>query len=153
MFPPYRFRMDYIIGAGAILETGESGTITPATLHANVDAALAQRVRVAAIDFEGTSVQAMQRLLIVAQGWNGAQFRAAISDELRARRECTLADVLTALAVHAQADEVHIFAHWLPDEATCETLASQNIAVVCHPLESISAASLVAGQRLRRWAA
>jgi hypothetical protein len=153
MFPPYRFRMDYIIGAGAILETGESGTITPATLHANVDAALAQRVRAAAIDFEGTSVQAMQRLLIVAKGWNGAQFRAAVSDNLRARRECTLADVLTALAAQTQADEVHVFAHWLPDEGTCETLAARGIAVISHPLESISAASLVAGQRLRRWAA
>jgi hypothetical protein len=153
MFPPYRFCMDYIIGAGAILETGESGTITPATLHANVDAALAQRVRVAAIDFEGTTVERMQRLLIVAQGWNGAQFRTAVSEKLRARRECTLADVLMTLSAQAQAGEAHVFAHWLPDEATCETLAAQGIAVIAHPLESISAASLVTGQRLRRWAA
>lgn len=145
--------MDYIIGAGAILETGEAGTITPATLHANVDPALAQRVRVAAVDFEGTSVAAMQRLLIVAQGWNGAQFRTGVSDPLRQRRECTLAEVLGTLAVNAQADEVHLFAHWLPDDATCAELERQGVSIISHPLESIAAASLVAGQRLRRWAA
>lgn len=145
--------MDYIIGAGAILETGESGTITPAALHANVDAALAQRVRVAAVDFEGTSVEAMRRLLIVAQGWNTAQFRTSVSERLRSQRECTLADVLGTLASQAQVEEVHVFAHWLPDEATCAALASQGVALVSHPLESIRAASLVTGQRLRRWAA
>jgi len=153
MFPPYRFSMDYIIGAGAILETGDSGTITPATLHANVDAALAQRVHAAAVDFEGTSAASMRRLLILAQGWNGAQFRSAVSDRLREQRECTLADVLMALAEQTQSDEVHLFAHWLPDDATCATLAQRGIAIISHPLESIRAASLVAGQRLRRWAA
>lgn len=153
MSPPYLFFMDYIIGAGAILETGESGSITPATLHANVEAALAQRVRAAAVDFEGTSAESMRRLLIVAQGWNGARFRISISDKLRAQRDCTLADVLATLASQAQTNEVHLFAHWLADEPTCETLARQGITVISHPLESISAASLVAGQRLRRWAA
>jgi hypothetical protein len=153
MCPPYFFLMDYIIGAGAILETGESGGITPATLHANVDAALAQRVRAAAVDFEGTSAESMRRLLIVAQGWNGAQFRSAVTDKLRAKRDCSLADVLATLASQAQTNEVHVFAHWLADEATCEALAQAGIALISHPLESISAASLVAGQRLRRWAA
>ncbi len=153
MFPPYYFYMDYIIGAGAILETGESGTITPAALHANVDGALAQRVRAAAVDFEGTSADAMRRLLIVAQGWNGARFRAEVSEKLREQRECTLADVLATLASRTQADEVHVFAHWFPDEATCAALSRQGITVVSHPLESIRAASLVADQRLRRWAA
>lgn len=153
MFAPYVFSMDYIIGAGAILETGESGTITPATLHADVDRALAQRVRVAAVDFEGTSVQAMQRLLVVAQGWNGAQFRTRVSETLREQRECTLADVLNTLAAQADAQEVHVFAHWLPDEATCAALASRGVALIAHPLESIRAASLVAGQRCRRWGA
>ncbi|HKU67836.1 MAG TPA: hypothetical protein VJP85_08670 [Candidatus Baltobacteraceae bacterium] len=145
--------MDYIIGAGAILETGESGTITPATLHANVDAALARRVRVAAVDFEGTSAASMQRLLILAQGWSGAQFRTAVTERLRVHQACTLADVLATLALQADADEVHVFAHWLPDEDTCAALERHGISLVSHPLESISAASLVAGQRLRRWAA
>ena len=145
--------MDYIIGAGAILETGEAGTITPATLHANVDYALSQRVRALAVDFEGTSAQAMQRLLILAQGWNATQFRTAVSDQLRNQRTCTLADVLATLAVQAQTDEVHLFAHWFPDEATCTALAGRGIRVLSHPVESIRAASLVAGQRVRRFGA
>jgi hypothetical protein len=153
MFAPYFLVMDYIIGAGAILETGEAGAITPATLHADVDQALAQAVRVAAIDFEGTSVEAMQRLLILAQGWNATQFRCAVSDKLRQKRTCSLADVLGTLAAEAQSDEVHVFAHWLPDESTCSGLAARGIRLVSHPLESIRAASLVAGQRLRRFAA
>ena len=144
--------MDYIIGAGAILETGEAGTITPATLHAQVDAALAPRVTVAAVDFEGTSMQRMQRLLVLAQGWNGAQFRC-VGERLRERHVCTLADVLCTLAEQAQTTEVHLFAHWLPDEQTCEALSSRGLSLVSHPLESIRAASLVTGQRLRRWAA
>jgi hypothetical protein len=153
MSPPYLFFMDYIIGAGAILEAGESGGITPATLHANVEAALAQRVRAAAVDFEGCSAESMRRLLIVAQGWNGGRFRRAVTDKLRARRDCSLADVLETLACQAETNEVHVFAHWLADEATCAALSRAGIALISHPLESISAASLVAGQRLHRWAA
>ncbi len=153
MFAPYVFSMDYIIGAGSILETGESGSITPATLHADVDRALAERVQVAAVDFEGTSPETMQRLLVVAQGWNAARFRSEVSGKLRERRTCSLADVLATLAQRANAAEVHLFAHWLPDSQTCAVLGAQGIAVVCHPLESIRAASLVAGQRCRRWAA
>lgn len=145
--------MDYIIGAGALLETGEAGTITPASLHADVDPALARRVEVAAIDFEGTTAAAMQRLLIVAQGWNAAQFRGAVSEKLREQRECSLAEVLATLASAAQAGEVHLFAHWFADDATCAALAERGITLVTHPLESIRAASLVAGRRLRRWAA
>lgn len=144
--------MEYIIGAGAILETGEGGAITPATLHAQVDPALVPRVAVAAVDFEGTSAERMRRLLVIAQGWNGTRFRA-VSDKLREQRTCTLADVLRTLAQEAGAGEVHLFAHWLADEQTCETLGRAGLALVSHPLESIQAASVVAGQRLRRWAA
>lgn len=150
MFAPYFLSMDYIIGAGAILETGEGGSITPATLHANVDPALAQRARVLAVDFEGTSPQAMQRLLILGQGWNATQFRSGVSDKLRERRTCTLADVLATLASQAQTDEVHLFSHWFPDDETCAVLAGQGIRIVSHPVESIRAASLTAGQRVRR---
>ena len=142
--------MDYIIGAGAILETGEGGTITPAALHANVDPALAQRARVLAVDFEGTSAQAMQRLLILAQGWNAAQFRTAVSDKLRVQRTCILADVLGTLAAQAQTDEVHLFSHWFPDDKTCALLEARGVRIISHPVESIRAASLTAGQRVRR---
>ena len=153
MFGPYFFAMDYIIGAGAILESGESGTITPATLHAQVDGALAQQVRVAAVDFEATSASAVQRLLVIAQGWNAARFRDTVTERLRRQRVCTLADVLSALAEEAKAGEVHVFAHWLPDDETCTALAARGIRLLSHPLESIHAASVVAGQRCRRYAA
>lgn len=145
--------MDYIIGAGAILESGEAGSITPATLHAHVDAALAQRVEVAAVDFDSASAHSLKRLLIVAQGWNAGRFRSGVTEKLRARRECSLADVLRTLAQAAGSTEVHLFAHWLPDEATCASLAQSGIALLVHPLESIEAASLVAAQRRQYWKA
>lgn len=145
--------MDYIIGAGAILEAGEAGSITPATLHAHVDAALAGRVRVAAIDFHSAGVGSLKRLLILTQGWNATQFRTSVADKLRARRECSLADVLRTLAQASDATEVHIFAHWLPDEQTSADLSSAGISIVAHPLESIYAASLVADQRRQYWTA
>lgn len=153
MSAPYDFPMDYIIGAGAILETGESGSITPATLHAQVDPALAGGVAAAAVDFEGTCAERMQRLLVVAQGWDAGRFRRTISEPLRARRICTLADVLLVLAEKTGSAEVHLFAHWLPDDATCSRLAGAGVRLVVHPLESIRAAALVAGQRCRRYAA
>jgi hypothetical protein len=145
--------MEYIIGAGAILESGEDGSITAASLHAHVDAALAQRVRVAAIDFESTAFGNLKRLLILAQGWNAAQFRSGVTEPLRSKRECTLADVLSTLARGAGVTEVHLFAHWLPDEATCSTLEDAGIELVCHPLESIDAAALVSGQHRELWKA
>jgi hypothetical protein len=145
--------MEYIIGAGAILESGEAGSITPASLHAHVDAALAERVRAVAIDFESLSPQRLKRLLVVTKGWNAAQFRANVTQSLRGQRECTLADVLRTLAVASNTSEVHLFAHWLPDEATSSALQAGGIALVCHPLESIDAASLVCGQRRELWKA
>jgi len=145
--------MEYIIGAGAILESGENGTITPANLHAHVAPALAERVKVAAVDFEGSSPESLLRLLIVAKGWNPGIFRTHVSDRLRAQRTCTLADVLQTLAKGAEADEVHLFAHWLPDDATVAELERAGIGLVSHPLESIEAASVVAGQRHRRYRA
>ncbi len=145
--------MEYIIGSGAILESGENGSITPASLHAHVDQALAQRVKVAAVDFESANPAGLTRLLIVAQGWNAAAFRTCISDRLREQRTCSIGDVLLTLARGAGADEVHLFAHWLPDEATCAQLRQEDIDIVAHPLESIEAASVVAGQRHRRWKA
>lgn len=150
---PHDAGMDYIIGAGAILESGESGSITPATLHAHVDGALAQRVQVAAVDFDSASAHSLKRLLIIGQGWNAARFRSNVTDKLRARRECTLADVLRTLAEAAGASEVHLFAHWLPDEATCAALAQSGISLLVHPLESIEAASLVSAQRRQYWKA
>jgi len=145
--------MDYIIGAGAILESGETGAITPANLHAHVDAALAQGVKALAIDFESSTLNTLSRLLIVAQGWNAAAFRNGITEPLRQKRTCTLGDVLCVLASAVGTAEVHVFAHWLPDDATCAQLKAAGITIFSHPLESIAAASVISGQRSRRWKA
>jgi hypothetical protein len=145
--------MEYMIGAGAILESGEQGSITPATLHAHVDPLLAGRIQVAAVDFEGNDARSLKRLLVLAQGWDAARFRAGVSDKLREQRHCTLADVLGTLANAGGTAEVHLFAHWLPDEETCAQLRRAGVDIVAHPLESILAASVVTGQRYKRWRA
>lgn len=145
--------MEYLIGAGAILEAGENGSITTAALHAQVDAPRPERIAVAAIDFEAADVSGLKRLLAIVRGWDAARFRTAVSEPLRARRECSLADVLQTLATAAQAAEVHLFARWLPDEATLANLHAAGIEVVAHPLESIGAAAIVSGQRCKRWKA
>ncbi|HET7813060.1 MAG TPA: hypothetical protein VFL13_01670 [Candidatus Baltobacteraceae bacterium] len=141
--------MEYIIGSGAILEAGAHGGITPATLHANV-AVPCGGIRAAAIDFEGTSAAHVQKLLVIAQGAGNVQARAGIEAPLRAKGDCSLADVLWTLAQAASSAEVHVFAHWLPDEETCSDLAARGVGLVVHPLETIQAASLVSGQRYRR---
>ncbi|HZZ65071.1 MAG TPA: hypothetical protein VFE17_06220 [Candidatus Baltobacteraceae bacterium] len=145
--------MEYIIGSGAILERGENGSITPANLHASIARPLPTPVQALAVDFESVQPSSLCRLLIAAQGTTPAAFRQNVSDRLRAQRVCSLADVLIALAKGVGADEVHLFAHWLPDQQTCEDLAAAGIRLLTHPLETIEAAAVVAGQRNRRWKA
>lgn len=142
-----------MIGAGAILESGEQGSITPATLHAHIDPLLAGRVQAAAVDFEGLGPSSLKRLLVLGQGWDAARFRGSVTDKLREQRECSLADVLITLARAAGVSEVHLFAHWLPDVETCAQAATAGIEIIAHPLESIHAASVVTGQRYKRWRA
>lgn len=145
--------MNYIIGSGAILEAGRSASITPACLHAHVDASLAHTVKAAAVDFESTGCESISRLLVLIAGGNAAAFRELVSDRLRAMGTCSLADVLGMLARAAGCTQVHLFAHWLPDQATCARMHEEGIELVVHPLESIEAACVVAGQRCRRWQA
>ncbi len=143
--------MNYIIGAGALLESGVNASITPTTLHAHVDPVLARTVQAAAIDFESGSQDALRRLVIITQGWNASRFGRCVSDRLLEKRECTLADVLGVLAQAAGLHEVHLFAHWLPDPVTTTELANAGIALIAHPLESIEEAALVSGQRRHWW--
>jgi len=142
---------EYFIGAGALLTAGPDASIAGATLHAQTQAGLAPRVEAALIDFEAARLDELSRVLIVAAGWNPKRFRAEVVGKLLALRECTLADVIATLGEATQAREVHLFAHWLPDEATCALLADRGIAVRTHPLEAIGRAALVCGQRLERW--
>ncbi len=142
-----------MIGAGAILETGEAAKVTAAMLHARVDPMLARSVKAAAVDFDGNSPEALRRLLVLVPGWNAGRFRSRVSQPLIERGTCSLADVLSMLAGAAEAAEVHLFAHWLPDDMTYQALAQRGIELVVHPLEAIESAAVVAGQRHTRWKA
>jgi hypothetical protein len=145
--------MEYMIGAGAILETGEAAKVTAAMLHARVDAMLVRSVKAAAIDFDGNSPDALRRLLVLVPGWNAGRFRSHVTHPLIERGACSLADVLSMLAGAAHTPEVHLFAHWMPDDVTCAALAQRGIGLVVHPLEAIETAAVVAGQRHTRWKA
>ncbi len=142
---------EYFIGAGALLTAGPAASIAGATLHAQPIPGLAGCIEAALVDFEATQLGEASRILIVAAGWSGARFRAEITGKLLSQHECTLADVIATLAEATAAREVHIFAHWLPDEATSALLAERGIQVLAHPLEAIGQAALVSGQRRESW--
>jgi hypothetical protein len=142
---------EYFIGAGALLTAGPTASIANATLHAQPERGLGASVEAAVVDFESTRAAGLSRLLIVAAGWSGARFRAEVVRRLLDRRDCTLADVILALAEAKGVKEVHLFAHWHPDQATLAALDDFGIRIIAHPLEAIGQAALVSGQRLARW--
>jgi len=142
---------EYFIGAGALLTAGPSASIAGAALHARTDASLAGCVKAALIDFEATRLGDLSRVLIVAAGWSGSRFRKEIVGRLLAERDCRLADVMAVLAEATGANEIHVFARWLPDDETSRLLSERGIGVVAHPLEAIGQAALVCGQRVGRW--
>lgn len=144
---------EYLIGAGALLTSGPAATIQGATLHAQPEAGLARQVAAALIDFESLNPDELSRVLIVASGWSGPQFRAAVVARLLARRECSLSDVIATLAEAVQTKEIHLFARWAPHQATLDSLQKIGIRLISHPLEAIGQAALVSGQRVERWPA
>lgn len=141
--------MEYVIGSGAILEAGPQSGITPAALHANLDAP-AGAIEAAAFDFDGTCAERICKMLVIVKGASPAAVRDGIEIPLRSRGDCSLGDVFETLASAARTRVVHLFAHWLPDEATVTHLAERGIELVAHPVESVCAASVVSGQRHRR---
>ena len=142
---------EYLIGAGAILTAGPSATVRSATLHAQTEPALARQVRVALVDFESASSDELSRVLVVAAGWSVPRFHDEVVAPLMERRECTLADLFFALAQATSSKDVHVFARWMPPAAVAADLERQGITLICHPLEAIGHASLVAGQRVQKW--
>jgi hypothetical protein len=142
---------EYFIGAGALLTAGPESSIAGATLHAQPEAGLAGQIKAAVVDFEGTDVAELSRLLIVAAGWSAPRFQAEVVRKLVSQGECALGDVLLILADAVGGSEVHVFAHWRPDERTTAALAERGVELVSHSLESIGQAALVSGQRLARW--
>jgi hypothetical protein len=142
---------EFFIGAGALLTAGEEASIRGATLHARPESGLSAQVGTAVIDFEAARLSELSRLLIVAAGWSGGRFRAEVVSRLLERSDCSLSDVISILAKATGASEVHLFAHWQPDESTLQELQNRGIRVAAHPLEAIGQAALVCGQRMERW--
>jgi hypothetical protein len=142
---------DYLIGAGALLTAGPESSIAGATLHAQTDALLAGQVRAALVDFEAADPDELSRIVIMATGWRRARFDAEVIQPLTSRRECSLADVIAALASAIGESEVHLFARWLPGADMARDLQRRGIGLVAHPLEAIAQAALVTGQRFARW--
>ena len=141
----------YLIGAGAVLTAGRQASIAPATLHAQTDPHLAAQVKAALIDFESADPRDLSRIVIVLSGWSGARFRETVTRPLLARGECSLADVMAALASAAGTHEVHVFARWAPQTALQDDPALAGVRLVSHPLESIEQAALISGQAFSRW--
>jgi len=142
---------DYLIGAGALLTAGPASSIAGATLHAQVDPALAAQVQAALLDFEGARPEELSQILIMASGWARARFDAEVIRPLVDRRECSLTDVVAALARATGASEVHLFARWLPGIEMAGELRRQGIGLVAHPIDAIDSAALITGQRFARW--
>jgi hypothetical protein len=144
---------DYIIGAGAILTAGAEGGIAPAALHVQTDPLLADTVSAAAFDFEGDRPNELQRLVVVASGWNARRFDERVTAALRLRGSACLGEVLVELARAVETERVHLFAAWLPDDRTLEIAGRAGITVVVHALETVGRASLVSSGRRLAWAA
>lgn len=144
---------DYLIGAGAVLTAGRNATIAGATVHAQTEQRLASSVRAALIDFESSYKAELTKVVVVAAEWNPGRVTRELIEPLLARRECSLADVLVALAQAAGTNEVHIFAQWLADDTTVCAAAQAGVALVSHPLDAIRQAALISGQRRSRWPA
>ncbi len=142
---------DYVIGAGAVLTAGASATIAGATLHMQVDATLARTVQAALVDFESSGKAELTKVVVVACGWNPRRVQHDLVAPLLARGECTLTDVLIALAHAAGRSEVHVFAQWLIDDMMSASAAKSGVTLVSHPLESVRQAALISGQTFSRW--
>jgi hypothetical protein len=112
---------------------------------------LADQVHAALVDFEAADPQELSRIVIMAAGWGRARFDAEVIQPLSTRRECSLADVIAALAHATGESEVHLFARWLPGADMAADLRRRGVGLVAHPLEAIDQAALVTGQRFARW--
>jgi len=142
---------EYLIGAGAILTAGPDASIARATIHAQTDPLLAAGVKAAVIDFESVSPIELSRIVIMLAGSNASQFRDSVVQPLLRRRQCSLADIVSQLALAGETSEVHVFARWAPDRELTAGAQAAGVQLVTHPLDSIEQAALVSGQRWSRW--
>jgi hypothetical protein len=142
---------DYFIGSGALLTAGPAGSIAAATLHAQTDPAIAGQVQAALVDFESTRATEISKVLLVGAGWTAGRVAVEWIQPLLEQRSCTLVDVFEFAGSSSANREVHLFAHWLPDEVMTAALGRSGVTVVAHPLEAIRQAALISGQSYVRW--
>jgi hypothetical protein len=144
---------EYVIGAGALLTAEPNASVAGATLHAQTDPAVASKAKAILVDFESPRVEDLSKIVIVVSGWNRQRFELAVIAPLRTRFQVTLAEILTAAATAAHAEELHLFTRWLPDEPLAAAVESAGITLVSHPLEAIRQAALISGQTYQYWKA
>ncbi|GAC1387705.1 MAG: hypothetical protein NVSMB31_00460 [Vulcanimicrobiaceae bacterium] len=141
---------NYLIGGGAILESGVRSTITRATLHAQLGENHAG-TRAVLVDFESGSMEGMSRLLALGAGFTAERFETTVTARLLKAGVCGLEDVAAILAREVEVSEVHLFARWEPDGALIAALRARGIALIAHPLEQIERAALIAEHRFMVW--
>jgi hypothetical protein len=144
---------EYVIGAGALLTAEPHASVAGATLHAQTDPAVATKARAVIVDFESTRLQDLSKIVIVVAGWNRQRFEREVIAPLRPRYQITLAEILATTATAAETPELHLFAHWLPDESLSTAVQSAGITLIAHPLETIHQAALISGQTYQYWRA
>ncbi|MEO6912433.1 MAG: hypothetical protein ABI182_00255 [Candidatus Baltobacteraceae bacterium] len=142
---------EYIIGSGAMLAVGTQATITRTKVHAEVRGGIAARARAVAIDFESVDPGDLQRLLILAAGWQAGAFQASVTGKLLQAGVCGIGEVFRALSTGTGQHEVHLFAYWNPHEVLTASLRREGIELVAHPLGEIRRAALIAEQAYTRW--
>jgi len=113
---------------------GDRATAARASLHAQLRTVEVGSRDAVAIDFDGTTPDALRRLLIVVGGYTLGGFERSVTRALLQRGTCSLGDVLTVLASCAGAGVVHLFARWAPDDEMRRCLAVAGIRIVPHAL-------------------
>lgn len=142
---------DYVIGAAAVLTAGPVAGIASATVHAQVDPVLAPTVRAALLDFESATPSELSQVIALASGWTQRRMASDFIAPLASRGECSLAEVMLALARAAGTADLHLFARWLPDEQLADALRRGGVTLIAHSVETIRQAALISGQSYRRW--
>lgn len=139
-----------LIAGGAILARGAQASITRATMHARLRHS-GDEVRAALVDFEGTSLEAVRRLVALGSGLTAERFEAVVTPKLLAAGVCGLQDVAEIVARALDTRCIHLFACWMPEGTTVDALRSAGVELRVRPLDAIVQAALVTEHRFTVW--
>ena len=140
----------YLIGGGAILETGPRSTITRAMLHAQV-CRPTDLGGVVFIDFESGSLSEMRRVVAIGAGMSAEHFAGTVTPALQTAGVCDLEDVAAMVGDALGTRQVDVFARWAPSPELRRAFIARGLDLRFHPLESIEQAALVADHRFALW--